>query len=340
MKIEQKSLRIGAAVILFAIALRVLGNGFTADFSALAEDFSLPSLLFYAGTGRVVHFPSADETEPEETASDSSETTLDPMETQTGTSPKEPVLPVFSESDTVLVSVKNYPGYNIDVLEMLNTPLSWNLTVQEPTVLIFHSHTCESYENTEGYTPSDPYRTKDPQYNMVSIGSHLAACLQERGISVLHDTTIHDYPSYDDAYSLSRKTVQQYLEQYPSIQLVLDIHRDAYQDASGKQASNTITVNGKESARLMLIAGTDASGYTHTGWRENLSIAVKLHTVLQKQYPGLCRDVTMRSYYFNQDLSPGALLIEVGTAGDTRQEALYAAELLADGIAQLSHGSG
>ncbi len=331
MKTEQKSLRIGAAVILFAIVLRFFGSGFAADISALREDFSIPSLLFYAGTGKVIHFPSK-ETKPEETA-------LEPEETEAESSPEEPVLPVFSETDAVLVSVKNYPGYSIDVPEMLNTPLDWDLTGQEPAVLIFHSHTCESYENTEGYTPSDPYRTKDPQYNMVSIGSHLTACLQEKGISVLHDTTVHDYPSYNDAYSLSRKTVQQYLEQYPSIQLVLDIHRDAYQDASGKQASNTITVNGKESARLMLVAGTDASGYTHTGWRENLSIAVKLHTVLQKQYPGLCRDVTMRSYYFNQDLSPGALLIEVGTAGDTRQEALYAAELLADGIAQLAHGS-
>lgn len=333
MKTEQKSLRIGAAVILFAIVLRFLGSGFTADISALLEDFSLPSLLFYAGTGRVVHFPAAEEAEP-------TEAVPEPTQTQAESIPEEPVLPVFSEADATLVSVKNYPGYSIDVPAMLNTPLKWDLTAEEPTVLIFHSHTCESYENTEGYTPSDPYRTQDPQYNMISIGSHLAQCLQEKGISVIHDTTVHDYPSYDDAYSLSRKTVQQYLEQYPSISLVLDIHRDAYQDANGNQARDTVTVNGKESSRLMLVAGTDASGYTHTAWRENLSIAVKLHTVLQKQYPGLCRDVTMRSYYFNQDLSPGALLVEVGTAGDTRQDALYAAELLADGIAQLAYGSG
>ena len=119
---------------------------------------------------------------------------------------------------------------------------------------------------------------------------------------------------------------------------MLDLHRDAYQDANGNQATDTVTVNGQEAARLMLVSGTDAGGYTHTAWRENLSVAVKLHAILEKKYPGLCRDLTMRSYYFNQDLSPGALLVEVGTAGDTRQNALYAAELLAEGIALLSNG--
>ena len=323
MKPEEKCLRIGAAVILFAVLLRLTASGFATDMTALFENPTVSSVLLYAGTGRVYSAPSEDsppETLPLETI---------PPETQ----------PVFSPEDAVLVSVKNYPGYDIDIPAMLEQSLTWNLTQAAPSVLIFHSHTCESYENTEGYTASDPYRTRDENYNMISIGKHLAQCLQERGIGVIHDTTVHDYPSYNDAYSLSRETVKQYLETYPSISLVLDIHRDAYEDASGNQASDTITVDGKEAARLMIVAGTNAGGYTHTAWRENLSVAVKLHTVLEKKYPGLCRDLTMRSYYFNQDLSPGALLVEVGTAGDTRQEALYAAELLADGIAQLSGGT-
>ena len=324
MKPEEKCLRIGAAVIVFAVFLRFAGSGFVSDMTALFENPTVSSVLLYAGTGRVYTASSEEVPEIVETV---------PQVTE------PPGQPVFSPEDAVLVSVTNYPGYDIDIPAMLEQPLTWDLTQAEPSVLIFHSHTSESYENTEGYDASDPYRTRDPNYNMISIGKHLAECLQKKGVGVIHDTTVHDYPSYNNAYYLSRETVKQYLERYPSIRLVLDIHRDAYEDANGNQASDAITVDGKEAARLMIVAGTNAGGYTHTAWRENLSVAVKLHTVLEKKYPGLCRDLTMRSYYFNQDLSPGALLVEVGTAGDTRQDALYAAELLADGIAQLSHGA-
>ncbi len=327
MKIEQKCLRIGSLVILFAVVLRFFGGELAADLTRLLQNPTIPSVLLYAGTGRIYENLEAAPTQQEEP-----EQTQPPPETNPGQ-------PTFSESDAALVSIKNQPGYEIDVPAMLQTPLIWDLTDSKPTVLILHSHTSESYENTEGYTPSDPYRTKDDRYNMVSIGKHLATCLEEKGITVIHDTTVHDYPSYNDAYRLSRQTVKKYLDEYPSIQLILDIHRDAYTDASGKQASQTVNINGQESSRLMLVAGTDASGYTHTSWRENLSVAVKLQTVLEKEYPGLCRDVIMRTYYFNQDLSPGMLLIEVGTAGDTRQNALYAAELLADGISHLASGA-
>lgn len=330
MKLEQKSLRIGGAVILLAVMLRFLGSGLFTDASELHIDHDLASFLLYLGTGRV-YSETANEDQPSEILHD---TPTEPEVTR-----PEPKQQAFSADDAALVSVTNHPGYNIDVAAMLETPLVWDLTEKAPTVLIIHSHTCESYENTEGYTPSDPYRTMDERYNMVSIGKHLADKLRQKGISVLHDTTIHDYPSYNDAYPQSRKTVQKYLEEYPTIQLVLDIHRDAYEDKSGNQVRNTVTINGRSASRLMLVAGTNAYDQGHSNWQENLSMAVKLQTVLQRLYPGLCRNLTVRSSAFNQDLSPGSLLIEVGTAGDTRQDALYAAELLADGIAELAYGS-
>lgn len=330
MKLEQKSLRIGGAVILLAVMLRFLGSGLFTDASELHIDHDLASFLLYLGTGRV-YSETAKEDQPSEILYDT------PTEPE-ATCP-EPKQQAFSADDAALVSVTNHPGYNIDVAAMLETPLVWDLTEKAPTVLIIHSHTCESYENTEGYTPSDPYRTMDERYNMVSIGKHLADKLRQKGISVLHDTTIHDYPSYNDAYPQSRKTVQKYLEEYPTIQLVLDIHRDAYEDKSGNQVRNTVTIDGRSASRLMLVAGTNAYDQGHSNWQENLSMAVKLQTVLQRLYPGLCRNLTVRSSAFNQDLSPGSLLIEVGTAGDTRQDALYAAELLADGIAELAYGS-
>lgn len=324
MKLEVKCLRFAIGVLIFAVFLRFFGDGLTADVRSLSENPSLLSLVLYAGTGKVLRPVPAEPTEPEP------QQTQPPEETQ-------PLLPTFSPEDAALVSVKNQPGYALDVEAMLQSPLDWDLTAREPTVLILHSHTCESYQNTENYAPSDPYRTQDSRYNMISIGRQLASSLEEKGICVIHDTTIHDYPSYNDAYTLSRQTVKSYLEKYPSIALVLDLHRDAYTDAAGNQASQTVTINGQEASRLMLVAG---SGSGHTQWQENLSLAVKLQTVLEKEYPGLCRDVILRTYYFNQDLSPGMLLIEVGTAGDDRENALYAARLLADGIAALSKGTG
>lgn len=322
MKLEQKTLRICTAVILFACALRFLGSGMVQDMTALFLEPDVTSLLLYAGTGRVYHTPEP-AAEPE--------TTL-PAE-------PPPSQLVFSQEDAALVEITNHPGNSIDVPAMLVTPLTWDLTEEAPTVLILHSHACESYENTEGYTPSGVYRTTEEAYNMVSIGAHLAACLREKGIQVLHDTTLHDYPSYNDAYRLSRKTAQAYLEQYPSIRLVLDIHRDAYEDSNGNQLSSTVNIDGVTASRLMLVTGTNGYGEGHLNWRENLSMAVKLQAVLEKSYPGLCRALAVRSSAFNQDLSPGALLIEVGTAGDTRQQALAAATFLADGIAQLAYGS-
>ncbi len=321
MKPEQKSLRAGAAVIIFAVIVRLAAGGLVTDFTGLLASPAFPSLMLYLGTGRIYYPVSTPIPEP-----------ALPEETEA----PPPVQTIFSEEDAVLVSVTNHPGYQLDIEALLTAPLSWDLTVSEPTVLIYHSHTSESYKNTEGYVPSDPYRTQDARFNMLSVGARLKEHLESQGITVIHDTAVFDYPSYDDAYTLSRKSVEDYLREYPSLCLVLDIHRDAYEDSFGNQASNTVTVNGVSSSRLMVVAGANES---HTRWRENLATAVKLQAVLEKLYPGLCRPVTVRSSTFNQDVSPGALLIEVGTAGDTRQDALHAAELLAEGIAALAHGS-
>lgn len=336
MKPEQKSLRIGAAVIIFAVLLRLFSGGLLSKLSQIITDPRFSAAMLYAGTGKVFSMQPVSHT-PE---TESEETEPEPTELTEGKSEPEPMVQaVFSADDTALVSMTNYPGYSFDMQALLTTPISWNLTSEAPTVLILHSHASESYENTEGYTPSGSYRTTDNRYNMVSVGAYLAQCLQQQGISVLHDTTIHDYPSYNAAYSLSRQTAAKYLEKYPSIRLVLDIHRDAYADKSGNQISNTVTIDGQSVSRLMLVAGTNAYGEEHSQWQKNLSFALKLQTTMERLYPGLCRPLALRSSAFNQDLSPGALLIEIGTAGDSREQALGAAKLLADGIAALAYGS-
>ena len=141
-------------------------------------------------------------------------------------------------------------------------------------------------------------------------------------------------PSYNGSYAHARKAILSYLKEYPSVQLILDLHRDAADGASG-QLRTRATVDGKESAQLMLVVGTDSGGLAHAGWEENLSLALKLQARLEALAPGITRPLSLRAQRFNQDLSPGALLVEVGAAGNTRQEALSAAEMLAEAVARL-----
>jgi len=207
-------------------------------------------------------------------------------------------------------------------------------------VLILHTHATECYTAAEGedIPLSGDYRTEDPAHNMLSVGDHVAKLLAEGGIGVIHDRTLHDSPSYNDAYVNSRKTAQAYLEQYPTIQLVLDLHRDA-SGAGGQQLVTVGSVDGQRSAQLMLVVGTDESGKNHPNWQENLALALKLTAVLEREDPGLCRSINLRKERFNQDLSAGGLIVEVGAAGNTRQEALLAAGALAEGILKLAKGT-
>lgn len=312
---DKKTIRFCAVMILFAIGLRLHAGGFFHQCLDVLTGPKVRAFLLYAGTG-MVYVPPEQTTVPPETV---------PEETQP--------LPSFSPDDATLLHITNYPDYTLDVPAMLTAPLSWDLTTEAPSVLIVHTHACEGYEGTADY------RTTDKTQNMVSVGEALAQSLRSKGIAVLHDTTLHDDPYYNGAYFRCRDTIEQYLQQYPSIQMVIDLHRDAYTDSSGNQASGAITVNGVTTSRLMFLVGTDADGWNHPDWSQNLSTALKLQTILEKKYPGLCRPICMRSSAFNQDLSRGMLLIEVGTAGDQKAHAVQAVQFLSEGIAALSHGS-
>ena len=260
--------------------------------------------------------------------------------TEPSTEPAEkPTLPHFSQADAALVQVNSYCGYAPEVETWLAQPLSWDLQQTEPSVLILHSHATESYVNLEGYKETVPYRTLDENYNMVSIGDVLGYWLESAGIGVVHDKTLHDSPSYSAAYENSRQSAQKYLQQYPSIRLILDLHRDSVEDSSGNQVRYTLETADGTAARLMLVVGTDAGGLTHTKWSENMSLAVKLQAQLEKANPGICRPISFRTQRFNQDLSTGALLLEMGSAGNTRDEVLRSTKLLADAIITLSKGT-
>ncbi len=324
---QKRVLQTGAVAVVFAITLRLLGGGFLVSAGELFTDYDIQKLVAYFHTGRVVRHPK-----PTLSAPPAQETpTESPQE------PEEP-RPVFSADE--LTGVNYGCNYRPNLKELLCQPLSWDLYGDEPTVLILHTHATESFTKVSGesYVQNAAYRTLNEHYNMVSVGAEVARILTEAGIGVVHDTTFHDYPSYNSAYSNARTSIQKYLKQYPTIQLVLDLHRDASDGAQGQMVT-VGSVGGQRSAQIMVVVGTDAGGNTHPNWKENLALGLKLTAVLERADPGVTRKVNLRSSRFNMDLTPGSLLIEVGAAGNTRAEALLAAQALARGIVALARGS-
>lgn len=257
--------------------------------------------------------------------------------------PVEEAVQTFSSADGRWVALRPADDcpYRPDGAQLLLQKLAWELQGDAPTVLIVHTHASESYtcQPGEEYTQTSDFRTLDTEHNMVALGDALALLLEQAGIPVLHDRSIHDYPSYNSAYNNSRSAVQRYLADYPSIQLVLDLHRDAVLLNDGSQFAPTVTVAGEQVARLMLVVGSDGSGMHHPNWEENLATAVKLQVLLEQQAPGITRPTILRAQRFNHDLSAGAMIVEIGAAGNTRQQALAAVPYLARAIIALCHGA-
>lgn len=325
---HDRVLRTGAAAIALAVVLKIFTS--VPLPTKLFNAQSVSRWVIYLETGRILA-----ETVPTTQATEPTPTVIEKEP------PEEPRRLSFSPSDGDLVNIRSSWDCALTPRELVMEKLDWDLTGDEPTVLIYHTHAMESYtpQTGEDYTEEVPFRTADLDYNMVSIGTRLAELLEKAGISVLHDTTLHDAASYNGSYTSSRETVEGYLAQYPSIRLVLDIHRDAAEDGNGHQVAATAETAQGDTARLMLVLGSEAGGLYNPNWQENYALAVKLQAVLEQESPGLCRELRLTDQRYNQDLSPGALLIEVGAAGNTHEEALRAMTPLAEAIAALSKGA-
>lgn len=251
----------------------------------------------------------------------------------------QPLLPSFTGAQAADIPITNTSSRQPDCAAALEAPLEWHLAGDKPTVLILHSHTSESYERGGAdYAETSAYRTLDEAYNMLCIGDRVAALLEAEGIGVIHDRQFHDYPSYNSAYTHARKSIQSIVLENPQIQLVLDLHRDAMED-SGKQVSTHVRLDGQDCARLMTVLGVGHSGLPNDRWEDNLALALKLQLLLEQQAPGITRPIDLRPQRFNQDIAPCSLLIEVGTAADTLEQALLAADQLAQAIIALKDGS-
>ena len=263
-------LRLSGAVVGLAIFLRLLGAGLLDPLARLPQGEQALSALIYLQTGRAVKLP-VQQTIPQK---------IPPQTEVLVPAPTQPTGLTFSPADLSYVSIDYDCSYRPDLENLLLSPLDWDLTAEEPTVLIIHSHATECYTMVPGesFFLSGDYRTLDENHNMLSIGDTVARILEERGITVIHDRTLHDSPSYNSAYTSARAAIQEHLAKNPSIRMVLDLHRDA--SGSGQQLVTVGTVAGQRSAQLMLVVGTDENGSPHPNWQKNLSLALKLTSVL------------------------------------------------------------
>ena len=232
----------------------------------------------------------------------------------------------------VSLELRNETDYDIDFTQLPALPEGLVLDTKDPVVLIVHTHGSESYAQDLAQTDA-VFRTQDAAKSVIAVGETMAQTLEKRGYGVVHDKTLCDYPEYTGAYNRSRTVIQENLEQYPSLLLVLDIHRDAVENSDGTQMRMACTVGDTEMSQLMLVVGTDDGGLEHPNWRENLALAAVLQARLSAQYPGMMRPMNLRSERFNQDLGTLSLLVEVGASGNTLAEAQESAACFADMLA-------
>ena len=264
-----------------------------------------------------------------------------PLETTGATDngvPARTLVPTDPSGYTVCgrVYISNSTDHALSVSD-LTASFDARLTDGEPQILILHTHGSEAYTPSPGTDVvwSGNYRTTDSRYNVVGVGDEMAEVFTEAGISVLHDRTLYDYASYNDAYNNALAAIETYLAEYPSIRFILDVHRDAIADAEGNQYKVVSQIEGVgTAAQMTLVMGSDGSGLSHPGWMENLKLAVELQDNILQHYPTLMRPVLLRNSRYNQHATTGSLLLEVGAAGNSPEEAALAGELFAQQMAE------
>lgn len=227
--------------------------------------------------------------------------------------------------------------YSPDIKALLNQ--GSDLTIYDkskPTVLIYHSHTTEAYSLLDtGYYISSDARSNNSARNMVRVGDDLAAYLEKQGFNVIHDRTIHD-KDYTKSYDNSRATIEKYLEEYPSIEVTIDVHRDDITYSNKTKVKPTAKINGKKAARMMIISGCEYNRVKNfPDWEENLKFDLQVQNKVNELYPGLMRPILFSERKYNMYETHYSFLLEVGTDANTLDEACYSARLFGNALGQL-----
>lgn len=228
------------------------------------------------------------------------------------------------------VQVKNISSADIDIEEELSGRLGFAIeNTSEPQVLIYHTHTSESFLpfDTGYYYESFYPRSSDENENICAVGKEIAKVLNNNGIKTIHDTTVHDV-TYTDAYDKSYDTIMKDIEKYPSIKVVLDIHRDGI-GSEGSRSKPVCDINGKQAAQFMILAGYNYDDDPDfQDWEYNLRFALKIQKNAVDMYPDLARPVDFGDFTYNMDVNTGSLLIEVGSDSNSIEEVRYTGHLL------------
>ena len=293
-----------------------------------------------------INVPGTDDKEPNETMSPDTEATppsTSPIESETEPpqidSPpsSENIKPIISMDMSLLSYGENYiyndTALSPDVETLRDTDIPWRYKEGYPLVLVIHTHTTESYmpQGATHYTDDGELaRSFDPDQNMLAVGIEFVKVLEANGIPTLHCAVVHDEESYRLSYQRAAESIEKYLSEYPSIQYVFDIHRDSLMRSNGELISAVTSINGEACAQVMPVVSGGFDGY-----EENLSLALKLRQKLNSKYINLCRPVCLRESLYNQNMAPVSLLLEIGTSGNTLEQAKAGARLTAKAIAEL-----
>lgn len=222
------------------------------------------------------------------------------------------------------IVVSNIPKKQFNINELLNRPLEFTKS-KGYKVLVIHTHT------TESYLPND--RSENQAENIVRVGEEITEILNKNGIKTLHSKTVHDSP-YSKSYINEQKTLEKVLAENPSIEVVIDVHRDGLYNSKNEKIRPVTTINGEDAAQVMLVCGTDASGLTHENWESCFSFALKIQKNMTDNYPNLARPVNLRTERFNTHMTKNSVIFEIGSNGNSLKEALngakYAAQAIAD----------
>lgn len=235
------------------------------------------------------------------------------------------------------MTISNATSYDVNAETLSAEPPDFALDNNGVQVLIVHTHTTESYtaEGKNTYTENDSDRSTDDTKNIVVVGNKICEVLNNAGIKTIHDTTVHDYPSYNGAYGRALATIKKNIEQNPSIKVVLDVHRDGLIRADGTKLKVTADINGVQTAQVMLVVGTNATGLQHDNWQSNMKFASKIQKKAIELYPDLMRPINLREERFNQHMTGGSLILEVGSNGNTLDEAVCGGEYIANVISEV-----
>ena len=228
----------------------------------------------------------------------------------------------------------NETSYELDLSALESAGTAVRLAENAPQVLIIHTHASEAYASDPtypDYRPADTFRTSDANYSVIRVGDELTKCLEADGTSVVHDRNVYDTPSYTGSYAKSGDAVAKYLQKYPSISVVFDVHRDAIGD-SDVVYKTVARAGGETCSQVMLVVGAAENGLYHPHWQENLKFALYLQQAVLDSYPTLPRPIALKKGRYNQQLANGSVILEVGSSGNTLSEALSAVRLFADAV--------